>query len=213
MVYCRQLWAFVHDTSYDDSTQRQGFLQRVSTVFSQLFALLSHDAMLPGSTDPDAASTCIAARVSVGIILSSERMLPWFERVLGHELQAQTASFNKQVEQHAQRGAAWALQREHAMPIVQCRRTLPTIVKALREDQMSGNHINNYDVVLQWVGAYWNSLFMYPQDLLFGGQQGILSVTQSHLQNLEASLLSLRSSKSCGRSWLICRGCQGWQML
>ncbi len=193
MHVCRQLWAFVHDTSYDDSKQRQEFLQRVSTVFSQLFALLSHDAMLPSSTHPSAASVCKAARASVGIILSSERMLHWFERVLGHELQSQTASFNEQVEQHAQRGAGWALQREHAMPIVQCRRTLPTIVKALREDQMSGNHINNYDIVLQWVGAHWNSLFMYPQELLFDGQQGILSVTPSHLQNLEARLLSIET--------------------
>ena len=103
----------------------------------------------------------------------------------------QTASFNEQVDKHAQRGAGWALQREHAMPIVQCRHNLPAIVKALTVEQMSSNHISNYGTVLQWVGAHWNSLFLHPQELLFGGQDCILAVTPAHLQNMEARLLAI----------------------
>ena len=179
----------MHDTSFDDSQQRQDFLQRVCTVSSQLFAVLSHAAFTSANTHPLASDVCQAARSATGKLLSSERMLSWFRRTFRKELQDQTATFNAEVEAHAKRGAGWAVQREHALPIVHCRYTLPTIVKALNEKHMSSDQISRYDIVLQWVGAMWNSFFIYPQDLLFG-QQDVLAITSSHLKDLEARLWS-----------------------
>ena len=127
-------------------------------------------------------------------------MLPWFSDLDRPELQRQAGQLQEEVERNSERGCGWALQREHALPVSECRQSLPAMVQALFQAGMCGSHVGHYDTVLQWVSALWSSYFTYPRQLLFETQSDSVPITLAHLRQLENQLCIYEAScalRSC----------------
>lgn len=194
-VCCRSLYTFVKQSSYDDCSNRKNFLQHVTATFSRFRDLSGHEAFSSTSCHADAAAACRNLCTSLDLVLSTDCMLPWFDALLKTDLQRQAQLLQSEVERNSERGAGWALQREHALPVLECRQSLPAMVQGLSQAGMCGSHVAQYDVVLQWVGALWSSYFLYPLQLLFGNQSDGTAITLTHLQGLESKLRVCEASR------------------
>ncbi len=195
-VACRSLYTFVQQSSYDDCSSRKDFLQQVVNGCSQLCDLLGHEAFQPACCQSDACTACQTISTSLGLVLSTKRMLPFFEDLDKPELQRQAWQLQQEVERNSERGCGWALQREHALPVSECRQSLPAMVQALFQAGMCGSHVGHYDTVLQWVSALWSSYFTYPQHLLFETQSDSVPITLPHLRQLENQLCIYEASSA-----------------
>ena len=185
---CRSLYSFVQQSSYNDCRNRKDFLERVVGGCSQFRELLGHDAFTSTCCQSEASSACHSVCSCLDLVLIAKQLLPWFEVLLKHELQGQAELLQAEVDKNSDRGCGWALQREHALPVVECRHSLPAMVQALSQAQMCSSHIVQYDVVLQWVGALWSSYFSFPKHLLFEHQSDSAAITLPHMYQLENQL-------------------------
>ena len=190
---CRSLYTFVEQASYDDCSSRKEFLQRVVTVCSRFHELLSHEAFTSQYCHDDAVKACDSLRTSLRLVTSTDCMLKWFDTLLKPALQRQAQLLQSEVEQSSERGTGWALQREHGLPVRECRHSLPAMVQALTSAGMAGSHFGQYDVILQWVGALWDSHFVMPQQLFFGVESDDVDISLPSLQSLETKLLMLEA--------------------